>query len=98
MSLLYSYVSQELPRYSDKYRSSTMDQPALKRKELHAPFFPPELFEGYFNPRRKPKSIFLLLDISLVKLNMLSLVQKASSTAKPRMNLDEMGDEDEDQV
>ncbi|KAF8234946.1 hypothetical protein L208DRAFT_786584 [Tricholoma matsutake] len=71
--------STELPRYSDKYRSSTMDQPTLKRKDLHAPFFPPEVFEGYFNPKR-------------------TKIQKGSSTAKPRMNLDEMGDEEEDQA
>lgn len=63
----------ELPRYSDKYRSATIDQPSLKRKDLHAPFFPPEVFEGFFNPRRKPKSDFYLLSIFLVYLNAVCL-------------------------
>jgi DNA-directed RNA polymerase III subunit RPC7 len=45
----------ELPRYSDKYRPSTSSQPTLKRKELHQPFFPSEIFDGYFNPKKKRK-------------------------------------------
>jgi len=45
--------SSELERYSDKYRPSVMSQPTLKRKDLHAPFFPSEVFEDYFNPKRK---------------------------------------------
>ncbi|KAF8802261.1 hypothetical protein BYT27DRAFT_7226563 [Phlegmacium glaucopus] len=48
--------SSELERYSDKYRPSVMSQPTLKRKELHAPFFPSEVFEDYFNPKRKQKA------------------------------------------
>jgi len=71
--------STDLPRYSDKYRSSTMDQPTLKRKDLHAPFFPPEIFEGYFNPRRRLK------------------IEKQLPAAKPRMNIDEMGEEEDEQ-
>ncbi|EIN08616.1 hypothetical protein PUNSTDRAFT_114057 [Punctularia strigosozonata HHB-11173 SS5] len=47
--------STELPRYSDKYRPSTDRPPALKRKDLHQPFFPTEVFEDYFNPRKKRK-------------------------------------------
>ncbi|KAF8636916.1 hypothetical protein AX17_003167 [Amanita inopinata Kibby_2008] len=47
--------STELPRYSDKYRPSVASHPTLKRSDLHAPFFPTEIFEGYFNPRRKRK-------------------------------------------
>ncbi|KAF6741214.1 hypothetical protein DFP72DRAFT_297391, partial [Ephemerocybe angulata] len=46
-----------LPRYSDKYRPSLTSQPALKRKELHAPFFPSELLEDYFNPKRRKKTV-----------------------------------------
>ncbi|KAK2461258.1 hypothetical protein APHAL10511_006785 [Amanita phalloides] len=42
-----------LPRFSDKYRPSVASRPALKRSDLHAPFFPAEIFEDYFNPRRK---------------------------------------------
>ncbi|KAK0203691.1 DNA-directed RNA polymerase III, subunit Rpc31 [Desarmillaria ectypa] len=45
--------SKELPRYSDKYRSSSATQPKLKRKDLHQEFFPNNIFEDYFNPRRK---------------------------------------------
>ncbi|KAK0458893.1 DNA-directed RNA polymerase III, subunit Rpc31 [Desarmillaria tabescens] len=45
--------SKELPRYSDKYRPSSMTQPKLKRKDLHEEFFPKDIFEDYFNPRRK---------------------------------------------
>ncbi|KAH7928591.1 hypothetical protein BV22DRAFT_1126407 [Leucogyrophana mollusca] len=48
--------STDLERYSDKYRQTTASQPTLKRKELHAPFFPQEIFEGYFNPKRKRKT------------------------------------------
>ncbi|TFK22461.1 hypothetical protein FA15DRAFT_671501 [Coprinopsis marcescibilis] len=43
--------STDLPRYSDKYRPSLATQPTLNRKDLHAPFFPEELFESYFNPK-----------------------------------------------
>ncbi|PFH48706.1 hypothetical protein AMATHDRAFT_111401, partial [Amanita thiersii Skay4041] len=46
----------ELPRYSDKYRPSVAQQPTLKRSDLHAPFFPTDIFEDYFNPKRKKKS------------------------------------------
>jgi DNA-directed RNA polymerase III subunit RPC7 len=27
----------------------------LKRKDLHQPFFPADVFEDYFNPKRKRK-------------------------------------------
>ncbi|TEB34126.1 hypothetical protein FA13DRAFT_1707720 [Coprinellus micaceus] len=47
----------ELPRYSDKYRPTLVSQPTLKRKELHAPFFPTDLLEGYFNPKRRKTAV-----------------------------------------
>jgi DNA-directed RNA polymerase III subunit RPC7 len=47
--------STELERYSDKYRPSPASQPTLKRKDLYQPFFPQEIFEGYFNPKKKRK-------------------------------------------
>ena len=75
-----------------------MDQPTLKRKDLHAPFFPPEVFEGYFNPRRKLKSILYFLVFSLSSSALHISVERQPSTTKPRMNLDEMGDDEEDQV
>jgi len=45
----------ELERYSDRYRPSSASQPVLKRKDFNPAFFPPEIFEDYFNPRRKRK-------------------------------------------
>ncbi|PCH35065.1 hypothetical protein WOLCODRAFT_106908 [Wolfiporia cocos MD-104 SS10] len=48
--------STELPRYSDKYRPSPASQPTLKRKDLHQPFFPQEIFEDYFNPKKRKTS------------------------------------------
>ncbi|KAJ7064932.1 DNA-directed RNA polymerase III, subunit Rpc31 [Mycena amicta] len=47
--------SNDLPRYSDKYRPSVATHPTLKKKDLHAPYFPPEVFDGYFNPKKKRK-------------------------------------------
>ncbi|KAJ7037920.1 DNA-directed RNA polymerase III, subunit Rpc31 [Mycena alexandri] len=47
--------STDLPRYSDKYRPSVASQPTLKKKDLYAPYFPPDIFEGYFNPKKKRK-------------------------------------------
>ena len=48
-------LEQDLPRYSDKYRPSPASQPNLRRKDLHQPFFPQEIFEDYFTPKRKRK-------------------------------------------
>ncbi|KAL4079427.1 DNA-directed RNA polymerase III, subunit Rpc31 [Scleroderma citrinum] len=50
-----SIKSNELERYSDKYRRSPASQPTLKRSDLHAPFFPQEIFHSYFNPKKKRK-------------------------------------------
>jgi DNA-directed RNA polymerase III subunit RPC7 len=47
--------STELSRYSDKYRPSVSSQPKMKKQDLHAPFFPTEIFEGYFNPKKMLK-------------------------------------------
>ncbi|KAJ7437695.1 hypothetical protein FB451DRAFT_171583 [Mycena latifolia] len=51
--------STELPRYTDKYRPSAANQPTLKKKDLFAPYFPSDIFEGYLYPRKrvKPKPI-----------------------------------------
>lgn len=48
-------LCEELPRYSDKYRPSPATQPTLKKGDLHQQFFPPEIFQDYFNPKRKKK-------------------------------------------
>ncbi|KAI9428359.1 hypothetical protein H4582DRAFT_2092501 [Lactarius indigo] len=51
--------SAELERYADKYRPAATLQPKLERRDLHQPFFPPEVFEAYFDSkkRRKEKAI-----------------------------------------
>ena len=74
-----------------------MSQPTLKRKDLHAPFFPSEIFEDYFNPKRKKKG--------KVKLNFVYYYSSKSSLPASRvgprqvkLNLEELGDEVEDQV
>ncbi|KAI0250701.1 DNA-directed RNA polymerase III, subunit Rpc31 [Lactifluus subvellereus] len=48
--------STELERYADKYRPAAASQPKLERTDLHQPFFPQEVFESYFDPRKKRKS------------------------------------------
>ncbi|KAF8069040.1 DNA-directed RNA polymerase III, subunit Rpc31 [Lyophyllum atratum] len=68
----------ELPRYSDKYRPSVSAQPTLKRRDLNEAYFPPTIFDSYFNPKKKRKVV-------------------EGKIGKPRMNLDEMGDEDEEE-
>ncbi|KAF9019984.1 hypothetical protein BDZ89DRAFT_1072568 [Hymenopellis radicata] len=45
--------STKIERYVDKYNVSVSDRPKLKRKQLHEPFFPKDIFEDYFNPKRK---------------------------------------------
>ena len=55
--------SVDLPRYSDKYRPSPATQPTLKRKDLHQPFFPQEIFEDYFNPKRRKTGAFFVARI-----------------------------------
>ncbi|KAJ7185487.1 DNA-directed RNA polymerase III, subunit Rpc31 [Mycena filopes] len=72
--------STDLQRYSDKYRPSVASQPTLKKKDLHAPYFPPDLFEGYFNPKKKRK---------------VEVKPSTSASTKKRMNIDDI-DEDED--
>lgn len=59
----------ELERYADKYRPSPATRPTLKKKDLHQPFFPPEVFEGYFNPKKKAKGwpIYRSRTVRLIK-------------------------------
>jgi DNA-directed RNA polymerase III subunit RPC7 len=67
----------ELERYSDKYRPSAATQPTLKRKDLHAPFFPTEVFEDYFNPKRKKKPAPQQPTTGKVKMNLEELAEDA---------------------
>ncbi|KAK7044571.1 DNA-directed RNA polymerase III, subunit Rpc31 [Favolaschia claudopus] len=46
--------STDLPRYSDKYRVSAT-QPTLAKQDFHEPYFPRDIFDGYFNPKKKRK-------------------------------------------
>ncbi|KAG6860153.1 hypothetical protein C0995_015076 [Termitomyces sp. Mi166 len=68
----------KLSRYSDKYRPSVAAQPTLKRTDLNEAFFPPGIFDSYFNPKKKRK------------------VLETKNVGKPRMNLDELGEDDEE--
>ena len=81
----------ELPRYSDKYRPYVTSRPSLKRSDLHAPFFPAEIFEDYFNPKRKKKC-----ELELVEIVNICLMKTATKkVAKNRINLDEVTRDDE---
>jgi DNA-directed RNA polymerase III subunit RPC7 len=54
-------TSPELPRFSDKYRPSAQSHPVLRKKDLNQAFFPPEIFEEFFNPKKKRKGDCLWL-------------------------------------
>ncbi|KAI0049179.1 hypothetical protein FA95DRAFT_1604574 [Auriscalpium vulgare] len=71
--------SAELERYADKYRPSPATRPTLKKKDLHQPFFPPEVFEGYFNPKKKAKGA---KKASSTKVNLDDFNDDADSQAK----------------
>lgn len=45
----------ELPRYSDKYRLTANTHPKLKESDLNRPFFPPQIWDIYFNPKKRRK-------------------------------------------
>ncbi|KAI0090445.1 DNA-directed RNA polymerase III, subunit Rpc31 [Irpex rosettiformis] len=85
--------STELPKYSDKYRPSTTSQPTLKRKDLHEPFFPKEVFEGYFNPRRKKTSVKHLVYLSYYLHPDFTAERHVS---KKRLNIDELVEDAEE--
>ncbi|KAG9313489.1 DNA-directed RNA polymerase III, subunit Rpc31 [Chiua virens] len=71
--------SNELERYSDKYRQTSASLPTLKRKDLHAPFFPSEIFEGYFNPKKKRKAD---KTVKSTRLKLDELVEEAEELEK----------------
>ena len=86
----------ELPRYSDKYRPSVEAQPTLKRKDLNEAFFPPAIFDMYFNPKKKRKGVHFSLLVLPDLGSLVVLAEPKSTGKKPRMNLDELGGEEED--
>ncbi|KAI9567466.1 DNA-directed RNA polymerase III, subunit Rpc31 [Boletus coccyginus] len=70
--------SNELERYSDKYRQTSASLPALKRRDLHAPFFPSEIFDGYFNPKKKRKE----KKVKTTRLNLDELAEETEELEK----------------
>lgn len=90
-------ASVELPRYSDKYRPSPASQPTLKRKDLHQPFFPQEIFEEYFNPKKRKicEDVVSTPMGGLLRDNVFTAQKKV---AGKRVNLDEMVEDGEEQV
>ena len=74
-----------------------MSQPTLKRKDLHAPFFPSEVFEDYFNPKRNKKGwgsthIFPVINY----LFKFTLVVSRVGPRRVKLNLEELGEEGEE--
>lgn len=87
----------ELPKFSDKYRPSLASQPTLKRKDLHEPFFPKEVFEEYFNPKRKRPSALFYITLRFWGREA-DLSQKVDrKSQKKRLNLDELVEDADDQ-
>ncbi|KAI0763172.1 DNA-directed RNA polymerase III, subunit Rpc31 [Irpex lacteus] len=86
--IVESTKSTELPKFSDKYRPSTASQPTLKRKDLHEPFFPKEVLEGYFNPRRKKA---VEHHVSKKRLNLDELVEDADDQDKSDADKSDVG-------
>jgi DNA-directed RNA polymerase III subunit RPC7 len=70
-------------------------QPSLKRKDLHEPFFPQEILEDYFNPRRKQKSTSPLPQVIWDWTLVAHLHAKQS---KAKLNLDEIVEDGDEQV
>ena len=91
-----TFLFPELERYSDKYRPSVMSQPALKRKNLHAPFFPSEVFEDYFNPKRNKKGKVQLKFYLLLLFIKISLLASRVCPRRVKLNLEELGEEGEE--
>ncbi|EJD51140.1 hypothetical protein AURDEDRAFT_181932 [Auricularia subglabra TFB-10046 SS5] len=81
--IVETHKSTELPRYSDKYRTEA-HRPSLRREDLNADFFPPEVFESYFNPKKRKRK------------GTHTLAQKVSAAKKKKLNLDDLKDGDDD--
>lgn len=90
-------TSVELPRYSDKYRPSPASQPTLKRKDLHQPFFPQEIFEEYFNPKKR-KICEDVVNSPMGSISRVNMSTAQKKVAGKRVNLDEMVEDGEEQV
>lgn len=44
----------ELERYSDRFKPAAKTRPLLSQEILNKEFFPPALWEAYFNQKKKP--------------------------------------------
>ncbi|KAJ8082889.1 hypothetical protein AAF712_003566 [Marasmius tenuissimus] len=85
----------ELPKYSDKYRPSAAAQPKLKRQDLNSAFFPTEIFEGYFNPKKiKGKRLLSVLRDMYSDV----VVGRRTVAQKKRVNLDSMVEDEDEKV
>ncbi|KAF9652335.1 hypothetical protein BDM02DRAFT_3137339 [Thelephora ganbajun] len=84
----------DLERYSDRYRPSLASQPVLKRRDLNPAFFPPEIFEDYFNPRRKRK---VTKATSTKKLNLDDMIDE-NDEASPLEQLPRKGSDSGSQL
>lgn len=88
-----TYCATELERYADKYRPAAATQPKLERRGLHQPFFPQEVFEAYFDPRKKRMCTCLEYPCSPA-LNEFAVEKKHTR----RVNLDDFKDDAEEEV
>ena len=74
-----------------------MSQPTLKRKDLHAPFFPSEVLEDYFNPKRNKKGGIQLTFFSFHNYSLkLPLIASRVGPRQVKLNLEEFGEEGEE--
>lgn len=83
----------ELERYADKYRPTATLQPKLERRNLHQPFFPQEVFEGYFDSKKRRKGT--IFEPFAVLFSYPFIVEKK---AIKRINLDDLEDNAEEEV
>ena len=88
-----TYCTTELERYADKYRPAAATQPKLERRDLHQPFFPQEVFEAYFDPRKKRMCMCLEYPNSPAH-NEFAVERKHAK----RVNLDDFKDDAEEEV
>ena len=83
----------ELERYADKYRPAAATQPKLERRDLHQPFFPQEVFQAYFDPRKKRMCTCFEYPCSPAR-NGFAVENKHAR----RVNLDDFKDDAEEEV
>ncbi|TFY80077.1 hypothetical protein EWM64_g3928 [Hericium alpestre] len=79
----------ELERYSDKYRPSAATRPKLKESDFNKDFFPPELFESFFHPKRKRRGVVKKIDGK--KLNLDALGEETEEAKKEEEERSDVG-------